>query len=51
MTVMAPTPDTAPRANGLAKSGAIAGRIAGNRLRSQKLDHGATRRMSPASRK
>ena len=51
MTVTAPMPDTAPRANGLANAWSSAGDAAMKRLRSQKPDQGATTRIKPASRK
>jgi hypothetical protein len=51
MTVMTPMPDTAPRANGLAKTSSSAGMASMKRLRSQKPDQGATTRIKPASRK
>jgi len=49
--VTTPTPVTPPRAYGLLSKASMTGRDSANRLRSQKLDHGATIRMNPASRK
>ena len=49
--VTTPTPDTAPRAYGLDAMASIVGSAEVKKLRSQNADHGATIRISPASRK
>src|SRR5690606_9635188 len=48
--VITPTPETAPRTNGFARSDASPA-VPAKTLRSQNADHGATTRMRPASRK
>jgi hypothetical protein len=50
-TVTSPTPETAPRAYGLATRYSMTGAAFAKKLRSQKADHGATTRINPASRK
>jgi hypothetical protein len=49
--VTRPTPETAPRAYGLATIRSITGSVAAKKFLSQNADHGATIRIRPASRK